>query len=224
MQKILILDGDCFILSSLRDLLRKRGYVVNCAQSVARADELLQSNNFDLFIAERSLPDSSSLELLEKIKERKLFLRTLLISSKKSLLDRIESLQLADDFLAKPLHLAELALKVDNLLRLRKMGDQDLLENNHFLLREDHHSSQDGYKLRPQESKILECLIRHQGMVISYETISNYVWGFKEVLPIKKTINVYIRRIRGKISKSDFQIITYKNRGYKFIDLREEEV
>ncbi len=224
MQKILILDHDYFVMSSLRTLLEKRGHLVNCVQSLTRAEELLKKDSFDLLVAERKLADGSSLDLLEKIKERHLFLRTLVISRHKSLAERIETLKLADDFLAKPLHFGELLLKINNLLRMRKLGNQDFLENNQFLLRENNFSAQANLQLRPQELKILECLIRHQNMVISYETIASYVWGYREVLPIKKTISVYIRRIRSKLPAEDFQILTYKNRGYKFIDLRAKDI
>lgn len=221
MKKILILDHDFFLLSSLQNLLHKRGYAVNCTQSIRNAERLLKNYHYDLFLLERILPDGNSLELLERIKERHLFLRTLVISQKKSLVDRIEVLKLADDFLAKPVNLTELFLKIENLVRLQKLGDQNFLENNGFLLKEENYIDADKLKLRPQELKILECLVQHKNMVISYDTITSYVWGYKDFLPIRKTISVYIRRIRSKLTRANLKIITYKNRGYKLSDRLE---
>lgn len=220
MQKVLVLENDWRTLSLLCDFFKKRNHLVNCAQSIKRAEKLLKEDNFDLFLCERILPDGDALFLLDKIKEKKLFMKTLVFSHKKSLIDRIETLKLADDFIAKPFNTTELFLKIKNILFLEKKSKRNFFEESLFLLKDDAQNNSQTNRFRPQELKILECFLKHKNMVISYETISAYVWGYKEPLPLKKTINVYIRRIRSKLS-SDFKIETIKNIGYKFTDLRE---
>lgn len=220
MKKVLILESDQPILYLLSDFLKKQNHLISCAQSIQRAEELLKKDNFDLFLCERILPDGDVIALLDKIKEKNLFMRVLVCSHKKSLIDRIEVLKLADDFVAKPFNLTELTLKIKNILSLEKINKQNLLENSPFLLRDNCSKNNETNHFRPQEIRILECFLKHKNMVISYETISSYVWGYKEPLPIKKTINVYIRRIRTKLAPM-FKIKTIKNRGYKFIDLKE---
>ena len=223
MKKVLILESDKPILYLLSDFLKKQNHLISCAQSIQRAEELLKKDNFDLFLCERILPDGDAISLLDKIKEKNLFMRVLVCSHKKSLIDRIEVLKLADDFVAKPFNLIELTLKIKNILSLEKISKQNLLENSPFLLRDSCSKNNEINHFRPQEIRILECFFKHKNMVISYETISSYVWGYKEPLPIKKTINVYIRRIRSKLSPI-FKIKTIKNRGYQFIDLRENNI
>ena len=220
MKKVLILESDWSVLSLLCDLFKKQKYVINCAQSIKRAEELLKKNNFDLFLCERILPDGDVFSLLNKLKEKNLFIKILVCSHKKTLIDRIETLKLADDFMAKPFNLIELTLKIKNLLALEKRKEQSLLENSAFLLRDANSNNLTTSRFRPQELKILECFFKHKNMIISYETISSYVWGYKEPLPLKKTINVYIRRIRLRLSLN-FKIETIKNVGYRFIDLTE---
>ncbi len=95
----------------------------------------------------------------------------------------------------------------------------DILSNS-ILFKDSSSLNTQVERFRPQEFKILECFYKHKNIIVSYETISAYVWGYKEPLPIKKTINVYVRRIRSKLNKN-FVIQTIKNRGYKFIDLME---
>lgn len=221
MKKILILENDWTLLSSLSDFLKKKGHLSYCSQSIKRAEELLKKKTFDLFLCERVLPDGDTLDLLEKMKERKLFTRILVFSSKKSLVDRIATLKLADDFIAKPFNFTELTLKIKNILCLEKIGDQDFFENSFLSLKEDSFFTDKVNHFRPQELKILECFSKHRNFVISYETISSYVWGYKETIPLKKTISVYIRRIRIKLP-DNFKIETIKNRGYRFINLKEK--
>lgn len=223
MQKILILENDWQVLSLLCDFLKKQNHVVSCAQSIKRAEKLLKQINFDLFICERVLPDGDILFLLDKIKEKNLFMKTLVFSRRKSLLDRIDVLRLADDFVAKPFNSTELFLKIQKMLFLEKRVKQNFFEESVFLLKDRVENDTRINRFRPQELKILECFLKHKNMVISYETVSAYVWGYKEPLPIKKTINVYVRRIRSKLSVR-FKIETIKNIGYKFIDLGENNI
>lgn len=223
MQKVLILENDWQVLSLLCDFFKKQNHLVNCAQSIKRAEKLLKQINFDLFICERLLSDGDVLFLLDKIKEKNLFMRTLVFSRKKSLIDRIEVLKLADDFVAKPFNSTELLLKIQKMLFLEKRIKQNFFEESIFLLKDGIASNTHANRFRPQELKILECFLKHKNMVISYETLAAYVWGYKEPLPIKKTINVYIRRVRSKLSAS-FKIETIKNIGYRFIDLRGNSI
>mgnify|MGYP002344854347 FL=1 len=220
MQKVLILENDWLVLSLLRDFFKKQNYLINFAQSLKRAEELLKRNTFDLFLCERILPDGDTLFLLEKIKEKNLFMKVLVFSHKKSLIDRITILKLADDFIAKPFNSIEFLLKIKNILSMDKIFRQNYLEETRFLLKDSSSLNTQAERFRPQELKILECFYKHKNIIVSYETISAYVWGYKEPLPIKKTINVYVRRIRSKLNKN-FVIETIKNRGYKFIDLME---
>ncbi len=220
MHKILILENDWLVLSLLRDFFKKRNYTINCVQSLERAEELLKQQTFDLLLCERILPDGDVLSLLEKIKEKNLFMRTLVFSQQKSLIDRINTLKLADDFIAKPFNTIEFFLKIEKLLALEKRIKQCNFDENVFLLRDYPSTKLQKESFRPQEIKILECFFKHKNIIISYETIATYVWGYKEPLPIKKTVNVYVRRIRLKLNNS-FKIETIKNRGYRFIDLRE---
>lgn len=220
MYKILILENDFLVLSLLKDFFKKKNCIINCVQSLNRAEELLKKQNFDLFLCERILPDGDVFTLLEKIKERNFFTRILVFSKQKSLIDRINALKLADDFIAKPFNTIEFFLKIEKLLSLEKRTKQNYFDERVFLLNDFSPTKIQNKNFRPQEIKILECFFKHKNIILSYETIISYVWGYREPLPIKKTVNVYVRRIRLKLNNS-FKIETIKNRGYRFIDLRE---
>jgi DNA-binding response OmpR family regulator len=61
MQKVLILENDWLVLSLLTDFFKKQHCLVNCVQSIKRAEELLKQCTFDLLLCERILPDGDVL-------------------------------------------------------------------------------------------------------------------------------------------------------------------
>lgn len=223
MKRILILENDWLVLSTVNDYLKKKGHLVSCSKTIDGAQSLLLKNKFDLLICERILNGIDILDFLDSLKEKRLFMRVLVLSQKKSLLDRIDVLKLANDFLAKPFNSTELYLKINNLLNLEKIDGDEFIENSLFLLK-DFDPLENKNHFRPQELKILECLLKHKNIVIFYETISSYVWGYRDSFPLKKTISVYIRRIRTKLFLQNLKIITIKNRGYRLIDSMERNI
>jgi len=122
---------------------------------------------------------------------------------------RVEALRFSDDFLAKPLNLLELSLRVRNLLALDRK----------ILVMRDSVSSwcQEKQTLRPQEIRILQCLWHHRNMIVSYENLLSYVWGMKEPLPSALSVSVYIRRIRMKLGAQAHSIQTISGRGFRLI-------
>ncbi len=218
MQKILTLAADWQTLSLLKTFFKKEQFLLYSAQSIKRAEQILKKENFELFLSERKLVDGDVLPLLVKIKAKKIFMKILVFSDQKSLQDRIAILKLADDFIAKPFNNYEFSLKIKNLLALDKKIEARILADERFLLKDSLLGDSSHGFFRSQELRILECFYKHKNLLVSYETISAYVWGYREPLPIKKTINVYVRRIRAKLN-SRYRIDTVKNRGYRFIDV-----
>ena len=218
MQKILTLAANWQTLSLLKTFFKKEQFALYAAQSIKRAEQILKKENFELFLSERKLVDGDVLPLLAKIKAKKIFMKTLVFSDQKSLQDRIATLKLADDFIAKPFNNYEFSLKIKNLLAFDKKIGERILIDERFLLKDSLLCDSSRGFFRSQELRILECFYKHKNLLVSYETISAYVWGYREPLPIKKTINVYVRRIRAKLN-SRYRIDTVKNRGYRFIDV-----
>lgn len=218
MQKILILANDWQTLTFLRTFFKKSNFCLHAAQSLHRAETLLKTHNFDLLVADRILADGDVLALFAKIKIKKLFSKSLVFSDQKSLQDRLDTLKLADDFIAKPFNSLEFSLKVKNLLALDRKVPEQLLADERFLLKDSGSNPETNLFFRSQELKILECFYKHKNLLVSYETIAAYVWGYREPMPIRKTINVYVRRIRSKLNKA-YRIDTIKNRGYRFVVL-----
>jgi DNA-binding response OmpR family regulator len=218
MNKILILEDDLFLLKTLKEVLIKAHYQVDLTQDLIRAQQLLVENDYDLLIFDRLIKNKDSLEFLQDLRKDQKFLRTLIISQKKLLVDRLISLKAADDFLAKPFATKELLLKVNNLLIRSKVMREQRFVCSYFILNEagfvcDKHLKNCVY-LPKKERKIMECLILHQNQAVSYQTLINYVWPRNDFIPQQRTLNVYVRRIRLKLPAYSQFIKTIRDFGF----------
>ena len=218
MYRILLLEDDRVLLNSLTALLKKSHYLVDATNKLDSASNLLTVNNYDLLIADRLIGNQDSLDLIDDLRFDHYFLKVLVMSCKKMLNDRLLSLKLADDFLAKPIVASELLLKVKNLLcRSKTMLSQNLICSN-FILNESgwvyNHQGQAIVHLPSKEAKILQCLLIHQSQAVSYQTLFNYVWPMTDDYPQQRTLNVYVRRIRLNLGQLANNIHTIRNYGF----------
>jgi len=226
MFKILILEDDRLLLRTLKEVLLRVNYSVDLAHELKRAEELINNNDYDLLIFDRLVNNEDSLNFLEEIRADQSFIRVLLISQKKLLVDRLMALKVVDDFLAKPFVTKELLLKVSNLLSRSKYKIEEQYVCPFFYLNESgllqDFANGDCFYLAKKERQILECLLIHQNQAVSYQTLIDYVWPRTDNIPQQRTLNVYVRRIRLKIGRFSGLIRTIRDYGF-ILDCNKEE-
>lgn len=216
-KKILIFDYDRNFLFSLSGLFKRDNYFVSCVDSMDRCNKFFKENEVSLFICGEDAHNEISLNFLKRIRNKNFFIKTFLLCNRNTFKDKVTLLSFVDDVFLKPINFRELSIKVKNILTMERISDSGYMENNSFCLKDDFFFDKDKSIFRPKELKILECLLKHHEIVVSTSTISSYVWGFG-YQPLKKTISVYIRRIRTKLPEG-ISINTIKGRGYKLIIL-----
>src|SRR5258707_9520665 len=107
--RILIAEDDPVLADALRCTLRKSGYAVDWVDDGQGADAALGADEFDLLILDISLPKLSGFEVLKRLRARNSPLPVLVLTALDAVSDRVRGLDAgADDYLAKPLQLAEL--------------------------------------------------------------------------------------------------------------------
>ncbi|PSR56997.1 DNA-binding response regulator [Adhaeribacter arboris] len=130
--KILVIEDDPDMLDTITQSLQKEKYVVEVATTYDGALEKIGVYAYDCILLDITLPGGSGLDLLQELKKQQKAEGVIIISAKNSLDDKVTGLELgADDYLAKPFHLAELHARVKSVLRRRKFeGNANLtLEN-----------------------------------------------------------------------------------------------
>lgn len=222
MKKILIVENDSALAQLLGQILSQLQHDSQVAKTVTEAYTLLERVRPDLIILDRLLPDGDGIEIATYAHESFFATRVLCISTLGSTKNRIEALEVGvDDYLPKPFSIKELELKLKRLLFSEKvMADASVSIG---LLRFFPESGMIAcprfvVQLRKKESAIFLCLCRHKHQVLSREKIIALVWQGQEDQPTASTLDVYIRRIRGKLGRYSTCIKTTRGFGYSISD------
>ncbi len=116
--RILVIDDEEVIHTSLARLLGRKGHEVQC---VFRADEglrKLQQGEYNMVITDLMMPEMNGLELLEKMKELEMDIPVLMVTGYPTIKTAMQAMRLgAVDYIAKPFRRKELLGPVNRLLR-----------------------------------------------------------------------------------------------------------
>lgn len=125
--RILLVDDEPETCKVMRLILEQHGYAVTAVCEVATCLELFESREFDLVISDVRMPEMSGVELAARIKSRAPGMPVILITAFPDLDTAREGIRIGvDDYLLKPMNLAEIARRVSEVLekaRLRRQND-----------------------------------------------------------------------------------------------------
>ena len=117
-ERILLVDDQQALRSSLSMRLRGEGYVVDTAADAAEGFDKATSLPFDLIILDLMLPDRSGLDVCRAIRETGIATSLIVLSARRQTTDKVVALKLgADDYVTKPFKSAELVARIQALLR-----------------------------------------------------------------------------------------------------------
>ncbi len=125
--KILVIDDEAGIRSSLRGILEDEGFAVTTTETGESGLEILKNENFDLILLDIWLPQMSGLDVLAKIKSAEESSQVVMISGHGSIATAVQATKLgAFDFLEKPLSLEKVVLTIQNALRQKKLVEENI--------------------------------------------------------------------------------------------------
>ena len=171
--------------ASIRDLilytLRNTGFEAQGFSSGEELTKALDSALPQLILLDIMLPGGSGLSVLAHLKRMRKQESVIIISAKDSIEDKVEGLNLgADDYLAKPFHLAELNARVKSLLRRKKAGgDTSIVLGNLTLVPDTRKATVDGNELNlnRKEFDLLYYFISNPNRLINRMALAESVWG-----------------------------------------------
>ena len=199
--RILVVEDEKKIQDFLSRGLESAGYAVDVAGDGITAVELVHSTEYDLIILDIILPGMDGLQVLAKIRNRKVVPPVLILSARGSVDDRVTGLEHgADDYLVKPFAFVELLARVRVLLRRGQptperlqVGELSLDCIRRKVIREG-----ENIELAPKEFSILEYMMRNRGRPLSRTMIVEHVWDM-DYDGLTNIVDVYIRHLRSKI-------------------------
>ena len=126
MAHLLIVDDDANTLASLARAFRLAGHEATVCDNAARALDLVQSQPFDMMLSDVVMPGKDGLALLEELRGLGVALPVVMISGQANIEMAVRATRLgAVDFLEKPLSTDKLLLTVDNVLKLRRLEEEN---------------------------------------------------------------------------------------------------
>lgn len=125
--KILVIDDESGIRSSLKGILEDEDYTVKTTDTGEKGLELLRGENFDLVLLDIWLPKLNGLDVLEKIKKIEENIQVIMITGHGSIEAAVRATKLgAFDFLEKPLSLNKVIVTVTNAIKQKKLEEENI--------------------------------------------------------------------------------------------------
>ena len=167
-----------------------------------KALALLGVERYDLVLLALNLPKKDGMTVLRTLRQTDRETRVLILSARSEVEDKVEGLDAgANDYLAKPFHLAELEARIRSLT-LRQFTQQDVLLSCGDLSFDTRSRtaavSGQALTLTRKEAGILEYLMVHQGRPVSQEELIDHVWD-NSVDSFSNSIRVHISALRKKL-------------------------
>ena len=219
--RILVVEDDTVAADYVRKGLMEAGHVVDLAADGDLGLEMARAADYDALVLDRMLPKLDGLDILKALRSDGDKTPVLILSALGEVDHKVEGLRAGgDDYLAKPYSFTELLARVEAIGRrsdpnaaITKLSVGDLEMN--LLARTVRREGQN-ILLQPREFRLLECLMRNAGRVVTRTMLLEKVWDY-HFDPQTNVIDVHISRLRGKIDK-EFEtplLHTVRGAGYR---------
>ena len=175
MPKVLIVEDDIQITRSLQLNLKLDGFIVECASTIAEAEKVIATGDFDLLLLDVGLPDGTGLDLCQKVRERGHDMPILFLSARTDEATVVKGIRLgADDYIRKPFGVEELKVRMNKLLNGRQTSELKSLNFAGVVLdmaRRTCTFEGQIVSLGRKELEILLVLVKSRGEVVAREKI-----------------------------------------------------
>jgi two-component system, OmpR family, response regulator RegX3 len=225
--RVVIVEDEVFAAKVVSYVLSEAGYTVTTVPSGHQAFPEIVGRETDLVLLDVNLPQIDGFQLCSELRARRYTGPVIFISGNAAVASKLEGFRVgADDYIVKPYDPSELIARVESLIRRYKSADQQALgsvvrvgdaELSISSFRYSS-SSMPPTELAPTEMRLLECLMRNSGIVLSRETLIERTWGF-DFVGDSNRVDVYIRRLRSKVepdANNPIYIRTVRGMGYLF--------
>ncbi|MFG1403716.1 response regulator transcription factor [Xanthobacter sediminis] len=220
MAKVLLIEDDRETAEEVVGDLRGRGHEVHWAATGPSGLDLARERAWDILVTDRLLPGRDGLSVLQELRSEGVRTPALVLSALSSVDERIRGLRAGgDDYLVKPFAFAELAARIEALLRRPAEPKETLLRVGSLELDLISTTARRGEReidLLPREFRLLEYLMRRPGQTITRAMLFQDVWKYNFV-PKSNLVDVHIGRLRHKLDAPGEPSLIENVRGVGFV-------
>lgn len=218
--RVLLAEDDDGVACALAEALHEHGHLLT---RVGRGHEVLtRHRQADLLLLDLGLPDIDGLDVLRRLRAVS-GLPVVILTARDDERSVVRGLRLgADDYLVKPVRLAELLARIEAVTRRSadrsflaprtvSAGDVQIdLSARRVLVggRE--------VRLTTKEFAVLAALATRAGTAVSRQQLLDEVWG-DAYLAVSRSLDVHLTQLRAKLDRPDV-LTTIRGFGYRFGD------
>ncbi|NBS59104.1 MAG: DNA-binding response regulator [Betaproteobacteria bacterium] len=222
--RILIVEDDASLAAGIGRILEAEGYAVDVMKNGEHASMAARQESFDLVILDVGLPGIDGFEVLRRLRAEGRSMPILILTARDALDDRVRGLDLgADDYMAKPFAMPELAARVRALIRRGQSHAAPRIVHGPLVLDTSARRAtlnDAPLELAAREWAVLEVLLSRVEKIASKESIIQAMASWGEELSLN-AIEVYVSRLRAKLEPAGVHIRTVRGFGYMLEDFKE---
>jgi two-component system OmpR family response regulator len=200
--RVLLVEDDKMIGAAVMEALKDAAYAVDWVKNGDLASEATHSETYDIALLDLGLPDVDGIEVLKRIRSKKVRLPVIILTARDALNDRIRGLDLgADDYLVKPFEVSELLARMRAVMRREGSGSPPILSNGKLTLDPaTHEASFLGEKviLSAREFALLQALLTLPGAIRSRGELERQIYGWSEEVE-SNAVEFLIHGVRKKL-------------------------
>jgi two-component system OmpR family response regulator len=214
--RVLVIEDDPNLNRQLGSALDGAGYVVESALDGEQGHFLGDTSDFDAVILDLGLPTMSGVDVLRKWRDAGRLMPVLILTARDLWSDKVAGIDAgADDYLAKPFHMAELLARVRALIR-RSAGRADpvLISGPIKFDTRSGTVTRDGTPviLTTFEQRLLQFLMHRTGQIVGRSEIIEHIYA-QDFDRDSNTVEVFVRRLRLKLGADAIE--TVRGQGYR---------
>ncbi|MCX6031212.1 MAG: response regulator transcription factor [Chloroflexi bacterium] len=222
--RILIVEDELALAQTLQRGLAEEHYAVDVVSDGRDALDYALAAPYDVIILDVMLPGMDGFTACRRMRAGGVTSHILMLTALNAVDDRVQGLDSgADDYLGKPFAFKELVARLRALGRRGRdvqvgplqVADLTLDETSHEVRRSDRRID-----LSPLEFRLLHCLLRHAGQVLTRDNLLDQVWNF-DYEGGSNVVDVYVRYLRRKIEvPGELKVLhTVRGIGYKLAEV-----
>jgi DNA-binding response OmpR family regulator len=221
--KILIVEDEMELARSIGSYLSDENYLCEFASGYGDALEKINNFEYDCIILDLMLPGGDGITLLEQLRKHKREDGVVIISARNAVDDRIKGLNFgADDYLAKPFYLPELAARVHSVIRRKNFGNSNTIEQHELkidLLARTVKVKDEPVMLTRKEFDLLLYFISNKNRVVSKAALAEHLSGeLADMFGSYDFVYAHIKNLKRKLTDAGCgpYLKTMYGTGYKW--------
>lgn len=221
--KILVVEDDKLLNSTLCYNLGLAGYVTEGAVTLRAAAKLQDKQDFDLIVLDVSLPDGNGFDYCRQVKERRPDTAVIFLTANDLERDMLKGFELgADDYVAKPFPIRVFQKKVSAVLsRISKKNGGDCFNDGYLFIDFSKMSATLAGKetaFTPLEYRLLKILTQNPHTVLTRQVLLEKLWDADGNFVEEHALTSAVSRVRNKIERNGRTYIkTVYGMGYMWI-------